>query len=276
MLFLKGVILTQQGKREEAIDAFTTLTKKHPTLPEAYNNLAVLYAAEGQYEKARVTLEAGLRTHPAYATTYENLGSVYAKLSSQAYEKALQTKSPLKTTVPPLALLRALSTDATAAPGADTRLAVAPQPPPVPPLPAATAPPQVVATAPKTSPGIPDNTPSPDTRGAEETIAKTLDSWAAAWSDQDIKKYLRFYARDFKTPRGKSRKAWEAERRLRIVGKRRISVKVRAPQISFSGNTAKARFRQTYSSNRFSSTTGKTMIFIKEKGEWKIRQEMVN
>src|SRR5918992_5265938 len=88
--FLKGVILTEQGNTREAIDIFTRLTQDFPELPEPYNNLAVIYAAQGQYEKARAALEQSIRTHPSYATAYENLGDVYAKLASQAYDKALQ------------------------------------------------------------------------------------------------------------------------------------------------------------------------------------------
>jgi tetratricopeptide (TPR) repeat protein len=88
--FLKGVILTEQGNTREAIDIFTRLTQDYPDLPEPYNNLAVIYASQGQYDKARAALEQSIRTHPSYATAYENLGDVYARLASQAYDKALQ------------------------------------------------------------------------------------------------------------------------------------------------------------------------------------------
>lgn len=88
--FLKGVVLTEQGSRPEAIAAFTELTQDFPELPEPYNNLAVLYAAQGNYQRARETLEMAVRTHPGYATAYENLGDVYAMLASQAYDKAAQ------------------------------------------------------------------------------------------------------------------------------------------------------------------------------------------
>ena len=88
--FLKGVILTEQGKQSEAIDIYSKLTQDYPNLPEPYNNLGVIYASQGQYEKARISLEQSIRTHPTYATAYENLGDVYAKLASQAYGKVLQ------------------------------------------------------------------------------------------------------------------------------------------------------------------------------------------
>ena len=50
----------------------------------------MLYASQGQYDKARKSLELAIRTHPSYATAHENLGDIYAKMASQAYDKALQ------------------------------------------------------------------------------------------------------------------------------------------------------------------------------------------
>src|SRR5215470_13826500 len=51
--FLKGIILTELGNTKDAIDVFTKLTQDYPNLPEPYNNLAVIYAGQGQYDKAR-------------------------------------------------------------------------------------------------------------------------------------------------------------------------------------------------------------------------------
>src|SRR3954471_15952054 len=106
--FLKGLILTEQGNSKEAIEIFTKLTQDYPELPEPYNNLAVIYASQGQYDKARVALEQSIRTHPSYATAYENLGDVYAKLASQAYDKALQIDSSNKGAQNKLSLVRDL------------------------------------------------------------------------------------------------------------------------------------------------------------------------
>jgi ketosteroid isomerase-like protein len=97
MRLMKGVLLTDQNKPEEAIAVFIKLTEDYKDLPEPYNNLAVLYAASGQYDKARVALEKALRTNPSYQTAYENLGDIYGKMASQAYDKALAlgTGTPL-------------------------------------------------------------------------------------------------------------------------------------------------------------------------------------
>jgi tetratricopeptide (TPR) repeat protein len=104
--FLKGVTQRNMGKQAEAISTFTKLTQDYPELPEPYNNLAVLYAAQGQYDKARTTLEMAIRTNPSYATAYENLGDVYARLASQSYNKALLLDNSNTAIPPKLTVLR--------------------------------------------------------------------------------------------------------------------------------------------------------------------------
>jgi predicted Zn-dependent protease len=90
MQFIKGGIQRDTGRLADATATFTRLTEDHPELPEPHNNLAAIYANQGQYEKARTELEMAIRTNPSYATAYENLGDVYAKLASQAYCKAMK------------------------------------------------------------------------------------------------------------------------------------------------------------------------------------------
>ena len=92
-LFLKGLILTRQNNMEDARDTFVRLTKDHPELPEPYNNLAVIYAAQGDFANARSALEQAINTHPSYATAHENLGDIYAKMASNAYNHALEIDS---------------------------------------------------------------------------------------------------------------------------------------------------------------------------------------
>jgi tetratricopeptide (TPR) repeat protein len=86
--FLKGLLLTEQKKTTEAIQVFTALTEDYPELSEPYNNLAVLYAAAGNYDKARSALELATLTNPNYAIAHENLGDIYAQLAARAYDRA--------------------------------------------------------------------------------------------------------------------------------------------------------------------------------------------
>ncbi|MEO6319665.1 MAG: tetratricopeptide repeat protein [Polaromonas sp.] len=90
MRFLKGVIQGETAKTGDAIETFTQITQDYPELPEPYNNLAVLYAGQSQFDKARATLEMAIRLNPRYTTAHENLGDVYARLASQSYSRALQ------------------------------------------------------------------------------------------------------------------------------------------------------------------------------------------
>ena len=93
MRFLKSVVQTEQGKPDEAVETLTQITQEFPELPEPYNNLAVLYAGQNQYDKARAALEMAIRLNPNYATAHENLGDVYAKLASQSYSRSLQLQA---------------------------------------------------------------------------------------------------------------------------------------------------------------------------------------
>ena len=145
MRFIKGVVLTEQGKTADAITIFTKLTEDHPDLPEPYNNLAVLFAASGQYDKARVALDMAIRTNPSYATAYENLGDVHAKLASQAYDKALQLDSGNSNAKSKLTLLRTLTVNNVAAKDGAGKAAV---PAVAASTPAPAARPVAVATAP--------------------------------------------------------------------------------------------------------------------------------
>ena len=69
----------------EAIDALNKLIEDFPDLPEPYNNLGVLYAAQGRYDDARRVLETAVLAHPGYALAHENLGDVFVRLALRAF-----------------------------------------------------------------------------------------------------------------------------------------------------------------------------------------------
>jgi len=108
MRFLKGVAQTEGGRTADAIATFTALNQDYPELAEPYNNLAVLYAGQSQFDKARSALEMALRANPGYAVAHENLGDVYAKLAVIAYARAQQLDTANNTVAPKLALIRQL------------------------------------------------------------------------------------------------------------------------------------------------------------------------
>lgn len=293
--FLKGVILTEQNKPQDAISVFTRLTEDFPDLPEPYNNLAVLYASSGQYDKARTSLEMAIRTNPTYATAYENLGDVHARLASQAYDKALQLDSANTGAKSKLTMVRTLVGNTTGGTNPKTGAATAapivkaaPAAPIVvakaePAKPSAAAPvpePVKAAPAPKPEPVKAASSPKPEPVKAapakndeQDDVMDVVNAWAKAWSARDIKSYLNYYGNDFQPGKGESRKAWADERTARIVGKGSISVGIQSPRVSINGNTATVKFRQSYASGSLKSDTRKTLILNKQNGKWQINQE---
>jgi tetratricopeptide (TPR) repeat protein len=293
--FLKGLILTELNRSNEAMVVFQKLTEDYPELPEPYNNLAVIYAQQKQYEKAKLALEAAIRTHPAYATAHENLGDIYARLASQAYDKALQIDSSNASAQTKLSMIREL-VGSRPAPQAKPAVVVAEAKPvpvkapetkpaepepvaakPVEPRPAEVRPPEPKPAASVAPAPIPAPVPTP--APAANTVAdvtKTVQSWAAAWSRKDVKAYLGHYAKDFKTPTGESRAKWETERTQRIDKPGTIAVSVDEVRVTPEGSDrATARFRQNYRSATLKTSSAKALQLVRQDGRWLIEQERI-
>jgi tetratricopeptide (TPR) repeat protein len=297
--FLKGLILTEQNKPTEAIKVFTDLSQDYPELPEPYNNLAVLYASQGQYDKARNSLEMAIRTHPSYATAHENLGDIYAKMASQAYDKALQLDRANQAAQSKLNLIKELFSQG---PRPQSKVAVA-KAEPTPalvaqPVPAAQPKPAATAAAPQAAPAAPAKpsaSPTAETPVAtgskaaaepkdtakaaaaapgSDDVLRSVNAWARAWASNDVAGYLSFYAPDFQTPKGVSRTTWESERKSRIAKPRKIEVGVDNPKVKFDDkNRAVVSFRQHYKSAGLDVTSSKTLVMVKNGDKWLIQQE---
>ncbi len=295
MRFLKGVIQRDAGKTTDAISTFTRLTEDYPELPEPYNNLAVLYAGQSQFDKARTALEMAIRTNPSYATAHENLGDVYAKLASQAYSKALQLDTGNAAVAPKLALIRDLfnpvtgkgqkpvtpSVSSPTAPSTPSLPSFTPTAKPVPSLPtqsAAKAPtPTPVAAAPAPAPvaaPAPAPVAAPASNGVKEAEA-AVRAWASAWAARDVKAYLAAYGKEFTPAGSQSRSAWEEERRQRISSKSKISVKLDNLTVTVNGNKAVAKFKQDYKANGLAVSSRKVLDLVKTGDRWQIVKESV-
>jgi Flp pilus assembly protein TadD len=86
--FALGVLLIDRQADAEAMDLFVAMTEQFPSLPEPYNNIALLHARAGRWDAARVALEAALRNHPGHRVARENLGDVHLQLAVQAWDAA--------------------------------------------------------------------------------------------------------------------------------------------------------------------------------------------
>lgn len=293
--FLKGVILAEQNKPTDAIKIFSSITEKHPELPEPYNNLAVLYAEQGQYDKARQSLEKAIKTHPSYATAHENLGDIYAKMASDAYDKALQLDRSNARAQTKLSMVKELFTSSSIAPAPvkvdepvktvavlqapPAAVMAAPSKPVVamPPEPPKSVEPPKLAEAKIKTPVKEKEKPlekSEPKVDSEQAVKDAVDRWARAWSSRDVSDYLAAYADDFKTPNGESRSEWAKARQERIRKPASIQVEVLSPRVEVDGNRATVAFKQSYRAGGNSMRTSKTLHLQKTGEKWLITQEL--
>ena len=274
--FLKGLILTEQKKGADAIQVFTSLTEDYPELPEPYNNLAVLYANQGNYDKAKAALELAIHTHPSYATAYENLGDIYAQLARRSYDKALQLDKGNLTAQGKLSMVKDIFNPpkfASAEPVKTAPVQVAKVEPKTEPKVEAKADPKTepAKAAPPSVPAKPVAVAVSANAGAD--VSATVSAWAKAWAAKDTTGYLGFYAPDFETPGGMKRAAWEAQRKERIEPKKSISVDVKIIKTSVQGNVATVVFRQIYRADALKSDNTKTLRLVKTGDRWLINAE---
>ena len=298
MRFRRGVALSMLDRKAEALQVFQKLVEDHPEMPAPYNNLAVLYGSQGDYDKARAALVAAIRTNPQYATAYQNLGDVYAQLASQAYSKALQLDKSDTTVPPKLVLLRelianpgqaaaptavAVATPAPVPAPRQTQVAIATPPPAPAPAPVVApkpAPAPTVAVKPPAPAPVPVAKPAPApapvaSADAIPDVSAAVHEWAAAWSHRDMGAYLGAYTPEYATG-GKSHKAWEEDRKARILPRKRIAVEISDLRVSVNGDKAQAHFKQTYESDTLTTAGHKTLDLVRSpSGKWLIKQESV-
>jgi tetratricopeptide (TPR) repeat protein len=254
--FTRGLVLVRLNRNDEAAKTFSDLTRDYPQLPEPYNNLAVIYAQQGDYDKARDALEAALATHPSYPVAHENLGDIYAALAAAAYNRALSLDQSNSSARAKLGLINQLDGLA------DSGATVAARTPPA--APAAEAP--VIEGAPAAAPAA--------AKVDAEAVTKAVEGWAAAWSKKDVGKYLSFYAKEFAPEGGTSRESWEAQRKSRITRPREIKVTVSDLKISPLGEGgAQVTFQQDYQSDVLTNRSTKVLELTEVDGNWRIRRE---
>jgi tetratricopeptide (TPR) repeat protein len=246
-LFIQALALQHLERNKEAITSYELLTRRYPDSPEPWNNLAVLYAASGDHNKARDALLSALNTHPSYATAYENLGNIYAKMAVSAYNRALETGNNNEASAIALVNIDQLPKSKTA-PVAVAQLAAAPA---------------AVISDTKT--------------GNDKEVRNIIDAvngWSNAWAAQNVDGYLAYYAPGFKPAGGLSRSRWEKSRRELLLKPGFINITIKNPDV-FIIDTRSARFsfEQSYTSDRFTDLTRKTLVLEKIDGQWQILRE---
>jgi len=246
LLFYKGIIETNLGKHNQAIDTFRDLTERFPELPEPFNNLAVLYAEKGQYGLAKEILEQAIKTNPSYLTAHINLGDIFTKMASEAYNNALEIDKSNNIAITKLSMITQLfnyqpNTKNTKIDSIQAK--------------------KKIKISKKTK------------KDMSENILNALNHWKAAWEDKDMSKYLKSYASKFKYPNNMNKSEWEKYRTSRITSKKIINLSLSNTKVKFNKEKAVVTFTQNYKSGALNQTSIKTLVFIEEGNDWLILEE---
>ncbi len=222
-------------------------------------------------------MQEAISTHPSYATAHENIGDIYAKMASQAYNKALQLDEGNQTAREKLSLIGELFSAPISVAAQQSQVEPDEQIPQK----------QVIAKAKKNTD---DNRPVKELNVAQDDkaiteksqtneknkneILKSVNSWAEAWSAQDVNNYLGFYSSDFVPPDELARDSWEELRAERLKKPSFISVDITNPEITLHGNEhASISFSQNYQSDSYSDQVDKTLLMKNVEGRWLIVEE---
>lgn len=273
-LFLRAIALEKLGHSEDAVAIYQQLIEEQPSLPEPHNNLAVLYARQGDYQAAEQVLQDAIKTHPSYAAAHDNLSSIYKALASIAYNKALNLNNggPATADKPELVSVEELHSY---------------QPPvvepPVEPAPAVVAQATTQISSPPVDPepmAVPawNISTENDSNFAEtvdmKAVEDTVKAWGQAWSQQDSEAYLAFYSQAFKPADKLDRSAWANQRKDRLQAPGFIRIDISQLEASvLSDNVVSVNFRQRYQSDRFRETVRKLLLLKHEDSQWRILQE---
>lgn len=299
--------LAVAGNNEKAKKTYLSVISENPASPRAYNNLASLYATEGDLEQAQVLLKKALETNADYLTIYRNIGTVYAAMARDSYGKALQLDGEKKqvrlqylglaSPVPQLADVSAEKSSATVVAVTNNSEAYSPATGQTEPAPVkepvvkgeTAAKSSLVDKQKQTTP--PRSVPSAVGAAIETQKISTevippvsvvksvspqlvLQDWAMAWSSQDVDTYLASYAPEYVPAGGLTLAQWQEKRKHRIQAPSFIEVKLDSfESIRGTGDTAEIRLIQDYRSDRYRDRTRKSFILRRHENSWLIVEE---
>ena len=270
--FVYGILLSKTGKMREAVGVVSSLLDDHPGLPEAYNNLAMIYLQQKQYKVAKELLEAAIHKSPNYAVAFGNLDYVYAVLAGKASTSAAEPKLLRFDLVSASgyskeAILKKLAVNSVSSLSGISESTTSKQTGVVASLPLESVE-GITASAEEAVPVVNDS--------ALVAVQEAVEQWVSAWARKDIQAYLSAYSAEFKPASGKSRKSWERERVKRISHRGQIDISVEEPSVTFDGRKACVVFLQHYQSATLTERQQKRLILVQEAGKWLvIREELI-
>jgi FkbM family methyltransferase len=74
-----GIALANQGRLDEAADAFRQALRLQPDYPDAHNNLGIVLVLQDRLDEAVASYQQALRLKPNYPEAHNNLGTMLAR-----------------------------------------------------------------------------------------------------------------------------------------------------------------------------------------------------
>ena len=293
-----AVLYANQNQLDKSRQALEQAIRTNPSYSTAHENLGDIYAklASQAYSKAlQLDGSHAQSVQPKLALIHDLFSTGQAQAQAQALAQAPSAPAPVTATA-----TQAVSSSTTAPAQASVVAAAATAQPVASAQPATATPVTETASPPATEPKAETKTtakaepkaePKVETKAVATAdagqaakadtptaanvaeVEAAVHAWAKAWAAKDMANYLAAYSPNFQTPGKQSRKAWEAERRARIVGKRSISVNLADLTITTQNDRATARFRQHYRADTLNVSSRKTLQLELRKGQWLIVSE---
>jgi tetratricopeptide (TPR) repeat protein len=241
--FLTAYAYQMNAKTDKAVSLYQGLINDRPELPEPRNNLAMIYLAQGDYDRASQLLVEAINTHRSYAVAYANLSQVYKGIASEAYRRAVSESSE------PAKYTHSIELTAITELEIDEPIVLA-------------------ATAPEPKTLV-------NAANQKTLLIERVKNWAQAWSGKEFADYTEFYSPQYRA-KFDSHDQWVKHRRQRIMRPGSIRIEVSNIQIKWrSDNRAIIDFTQAFDSTRYSDRVVKRLGFNRVDSEWKITEERV-
>ncbi len=287
--FIRAQALSRLGKTKMAVELYLSILKSNPAQPEIYNNLAILYARQGNLDLARQTLNNGLATSTQYKTLYDNLSAIYVEMARGAYSKALKLGVKVKTVqlkalnvaYQPVVHKQTEASDIAVASVKKNLSSISKKN--IPDKVSSVKNPIVKASVQKNNvvavikqpvkiKKMPINK-HPVVNMDKDEVITALQGWAAAWSAQAVDLYLSFYGKKFK-PVKLSKKIWAVQRRIRIRKPRWVNVRLNDFEVRpLQKDKAIVRLVQDYRADNYSDKTRKQFLMQRTVDGWRILSE---
>lgn len=275
--FQYGIALSRENKDTEAIIVFEKLLTTYPQSSALYNNLAVIYARQKNFDKTEELLKNAIKYSPNYDTAYENIADLYAKLSALNYQRAYQI-SKNNTLLPKidglnkvLDVTQTVSSNNVGNSNSIVSTVIAKS--------------EIKTSLPVTLPTY-NNEVKPaslltqankdsvnENNINSQEINQFLNAWKKSWEDKDLKTYLSFYDMSFIS--GKTNYSqWSQQRTKNIGNQQDIQISLSEIKVNFINNETHVKFIQSYKSKTVSEVDQIDYVVRKINNQWKFIKKL--